>query len=311
MKRKGVLFTLTAIILLFFILTLFSSYKNFNLREKSFVIENRITTIKNFISDFERDAERALYIASYRSILGMSEYVASTSAYFDDTEAAFMELVINGTVQGIIMNVTNSSNLDLWEQKVQLQADNFGIDINMYNKSVTVSQTTPWQIRIDLDFFLNTSDKRGIASWEKSEHFETTINIRGFEDPFFIIGSQGLFSQTVQQSLYEHFVNLADNDTTNLSLHIEGGYYIASPKAPSYLMRFEGNTSNSSLGIESLVDVGQLIALDLQKNKSIVDHIYWSDLDPERFHVRNMSSWVKLDNESGRLADYDVDNLFE
>ena len=61
-------------------------------------------------------------------------------------------------------------------------------------------------------------------------------------------------------------------------------------------MRMEGNLSNSTFGIESLVNLAELQAQGLvTKDKSIVDYIYFGNQNPASYRINKTPEWFKLD----------------
>ena len=94
-------------------------------------------------------------------------------------------------------------------------------------------------------------------------------------------------------------------------LNVINGFYKASTKAPSFLMRFTNNLSNSSFGIESLVYIPLLTAQNLQvdESKSIVDYLYFSNVTgtAQVYDCENLPEWFRIDYD--HESDYDIDSL--
>jgi len=308
-NKKAMFFTIVALTFVAIAILAMNIDTKYRLKEKASEIETRVNTMNKFVRDTERDLERAFYIASFRSILGMNQYISLNGTYIDDAGSAFRELAVNGTLYSTEINVTNTSHLRLWEQKVNERANSIGISINFTDFEIEIGHSDAWTISIELDTVLSLWDNTGMASWTRDMSASTTLPVEGFEDPLYTLESNGLYLQKIEKTPYTDFVDEATNDTTDLIEHAEGNYYINSTIAPSFLMRFEGNLSNSSFGIESLVYAEELIPINLYEEKSIVDHIYWSDSDPEAFRIKNTNAWFRLDNESGRLEMYEVDYL--
>jgi hypothetical protein len=93
-------------------------------------------------------------------------------------------------------------------------------------------------------------------------------------------------------------------------LQLNNSYYVASTTAPSYLMRFEGDLSNSSLGIESLVNLEELNKQNIPVvNKTLVDYIYFNSTNnpTEYCNVQNMPDWFRIDQAHASF--YDITGL--
>ena len=73
-------------------------------------------------------------------------------------------------------------------------------------------------------------------------------------------------------------------------------------------MRMEGNLSNSTFGIESMVDLEEFASIGiLIYEKSAIDYIYWSETEPTIYGIQGMPSTFKLDND--HLDKYQVRHL--
>ncbi len=295
MNKRGMFFTLIIILLVLVVLITISFPKKYYLRDRSFIIETRITGMDRFIEDLSRDMDRALYIASFRALLGMSQYIASEGHYLPDVDAAFKELMLNETLNGSIFNVTKASGFNNWVARVQQETDALDMDLIVNVNSVHISQLSPWTVDISLETDVSLYDQKALAKWEYGQTATTSIEILEFEDPIYTVESNGTFINTIRESPYFQFVDLATNDTTNLSLLLDESYYIESPKGPSFLMRYGGNFNSSLMGIESLVDVTKIFSPTMKYNKTAVDYIYWSPDDPPSSRIDNMPSTFRLD----------------
>ena len=98
-------------------------------------------------------------------------------------------------------------------------------------------------------------------------------------------------------------------DTTNFKRHIDGLYYANSSAGPSFLMRLEGNLSNSSTGIESIVRLPDLQVQGIPVyERSSVDYIYFGNATPTIYIINNTyESWLRLDD--GHLDKYQASSL--
>jgi hypothetical protein len=308
-SQKGMVFTIVAIIFVLVLVSAYFVYNQYRERERSFSVESRIFSINSFIHDTERDMERALYIASFRALLGMTEFMAQNGSYVTGLPADFRELVLNGTIGGELMSSTNDSYLYLWVNKVREEANYIGIDFNISNESVSLEQISPWSISIEMNYTLGVSDLAGLASWSKRDTVTATIPVEGLEDPLYTVGSHGVLSNVIIETPYSYFVNRTTGNASNLLEHTKNSYYISSTSAPSYVMRLQGQLSSSPYGIESLVYSQSLVVLGLYQNKSVVDYIYWSGSNPTNYRISGMPSWFRLDNQSSHLANYDAEGL--
>jgi len=114
----------------------------------------------------------------------------------------------------------------------------------------------------------------------------------------YLIETNGRIVRKIQKTPYYPFVD--KTNVSNLTAHLYGSYYVASPFAPSFLQRFEGKkiADPSGNGIESLVNIEELVKKGIQpKTKTVVDYIYFSSNNPPSYQIQGMPSWFRIDNE--------------
>ena len=295
--RKAVFFTFTACV--FLSLLIFSSNvgNNYEMRQKSFVLETRIDSMNNFISDVENDVEKAIYIAGFRSLIGLEEHIVSTGEYLSDLDANFSELFFNGTINGVNSSFMVNNTFTDWMDRIEDEADKIDIIINFSIQNTSLSQDNPWEVRIDMDLIIDVVDKKDVCRWNKNKSITAHIEIAGFEDPIYRLGTNGMFENRIEKTNFSYFVSGTNID--NLLNHTYSGYYTEFSGAPSYLMRLQGDFGESEYGIESLVDIDELVSMGISiKQKTIVDYLYFGTENPPRQSVSGAPSWFRLDNRS-------------
>jgi len=310
MNKKAVVFTMISIVFVGLIYMSMTINSGFTMREKSLVIGNRISSIDFFIKDLEKDIERGAYIALFRSILGIQQHITSEGEFLNDTQGVFKEVMINGSIDGNYMSVMNDTELSVWISKIQVEASKIAIRFNYTINDVRVYHDNPWILSLDLNVTMNINDIKGTASWSRDQIITTTINITSFEDPLYIVNTYGRVINTIEKSNITDFTD--GDDTTNLLEHIDNSYYIESNSSPSFLLRLSGNLSNSTYGIESIVNLKSLEDVSLIiEDKSCVDYIYFSSQNPASYSINNTYNWFKMDNVSNHLEVYEVAHLVE
>ncbi len=319
-NKKGVLFTVVVIILLSVIIFKLTIETETRLKEKRLPIETRVNTVDDFIGDLERDISRGLYIASFRALLGLQQKVTEQGVYVTDLNSSFNELVINGTYEGVYVDVIDQAEMSEWIERIGEKAEELLIDVDYDILDVRVAHVTSWVIRIYIDVVLEITDTKGTASWLRESTITADIDITGFEDPLYTINSNGGIIKTIVRTNITDFVTDID-DTTNLLTHLGGSYYATSNISPSYLNRLEGNLRPSEFGIESLVDLREFEDLEaygitIKDDCSIVDFVYFNSScsDIDNYLINNTYSWFRMDDiqvnaSSGHLDLYEVRDL--
>ncbi len=287
------------------IVSSFSAQTSYREKEKLGVIETRVNTMNSFFKDVKKDLSRGLYISGYRSFLAMTEYVNTYGDYIDDAEGRFSEAMINGTVKNVQIDVIKNQTISDWAEKIETKAQKIGLDVDINLINISVSHIDPWTVGVTASVSIKVNDTREVISLSKIDTISSTISIIGLEDPLYVINSNGRVFNTIYQGNSSSFGNF-----TFVVSHLNLSLYIASISAPDYLMRLEGNLSNSSFGIESLVNVNDFTLQGLNaKQRSNVDYVYFGNqslsvcLVNETINDPNYN-WFRLD--SGHLTKYNA-----
>ncbi len=302
-NKKGVFFTFVAIVLAAVIVFSFTAQTTYRLKDKMNVIEARVSTLNSFFDDVQKDLSRGLYISGFRALLAMGEYIDTEGVYIDDVDKRFEEAMINGTVNLEVIDVIKNQTFVDWAEKIKVQALKIGIDANISIINLSLYHVDSWNVAVSAYVDIRVNDTKGTASFSKVKEISSTIGIEGFEDPLYVINSNGRVFNTVVKTDVADF-----NNVSQLKRHLNYSYYIASSSAPNFLMRLEGNLSNSTFGIESLVNINDFTQQGVSATtKSHVDYIYFSNQSPS-FCVVNETqsdssfSWFRLDE--GHLPVY-------
>jgi len=285
-NKKGVIFTILAITMLSLFAISFSLYSFIEKDSTNY----RIKTMNNFVFSIEQDLPRQLYISGYRGIFLMQKRIIEKGEYINNVNQSFNELFFNGTLNGIDEDLMNGAKFIDIQNSLNEKASKMNAEISFYNPSIKITQENPWNVKIILNTGLLIKDKSEDILWNKTKEITSLVSIENFEDPLYIVNTNGMISNKFNKTIY----NLPDN----LYEHLENRYYINSTLAPSFLNRFEGNLTKDENGIESLVYLPDLSNQGISiKDKSCVDYIYFSSSNPSSQIISGMPSWFKLDNE--------------
>lgn len=308
LNKKGIFFTFIAIGLVSLVVYSFVIHIGYIYRDSMFVIETRVNTISSFIKDVEVDINRGFYISSFRALLAIQSNIASNQSFIPDVEAAFEEALFNSTVRNESNHLIVNASFTDWVEKIQEEADKIDLAVNITAQNVTLNQSGPWTINAEMDILINITDKKKTAYWVRHKHITTHLDIEGFEDPVYSQSTYGKVTTSIKQANSTNF-----NDLDVLKEHISNSYYIESERAPSFLMRMEGNLSNSSMGIESIVNYNKLLVQGITpKTTSMVDYIYFANgtVSSCKINETNNESnhdWFRLDDtDNYHLNKYDV-----
>lgn len=297
--KKGMFYTLLSVILIFIFILFIKSNAQTKLNEKSDLVKVRIDTMNNFMESVEQDLQRYVYIAGFRSILSFNQYLLTANSSFEDVQLAFQESIFNGTVNNQAELLLTGSSFSDWSSSIQEKANSVNIDLKFNNPEIYVYQTDPWHVKIDMNVTILASDLAGFASWNYRTKVTSTISILGFDDPLYIIKTQGrlvnIINATIYEGNYTHQLSEDDWDVANLRDHVSKMYYTENSDAPDFLMRFEGKLTSSPYGIESMINLDSLSSRGLPIYEySVIDHKYWSSSSGR--HIPSMQSWFSIDS---------------
>lgn len=302
-NKGGIIFTTLVIMILFLFLISLTFYSVIKDRQ---AIRDRVETMNSFVLSLERDMERQVYISGYRAVLSIQSYITETGNFVVSAEDSIGEALLNGTINNQTVGLMEGYKLSEWQSRVSELGSKVNTVINYSIINVTVTHEDPWEISIKMRINISIKDKGNQSRWDKIHTIKTTIKIEGFEDPMYVLNTNGLISNQIKRTPYTAFVN--GLDFSNLSAHSNNSYYKSSPAGPSFLDRLEGKTSANPNGIESLVNLAKLSSQGIPtQDKSVVDFIYFSSLNPPKCNVlpAGMPSWFKLDEN--HLPTYQVE----
>lgn len=305
MKKKGAIFTLLSLVMVSILFLLAQTNLSEPVQSSSYVVHDRIDSTNYFIQDLERDIKRSTKIATHRGLLGIQQQVTSEGNYLHELDEAFNEMIVNGTYNNTYLSIMNNTELKTWFKRINQEANKLSIHVDYRIQNVSVEHTNPWEISIRMGIVLNVSDKAGGAYWNRDKVIESNLSIIDFEDPLYNVKTKGRIVNTIEPTNITNFID--GENTSGLVEHVDGRYYIENNASPSFLMRLEGNLSSSPHGIESFVDLRRLEDMGIStKEKSTIDHIYFSEQDPQNWVINNTYSWLRIDNQTGRLEDYNI-----
>jgi len=291
MNKKGFTYIIAVSFLLVTLIVVYLNVTNYGFQDQQELYKSRILAMNSFVQDFNQDVHRASYISSFRTLLSLEDYVAVTGDFFNNTEEQFRETFYSGKINGSDVELMNGSSFEDYLIKVNYVAKKIGLFSNVNVTNITLSQSDPWSIDVVVTIIVNITDKHNIANWFYTKNYSTKVPIYDLRDPLYSTFTFNRIPNTIRQLDVDYLVN--GTNTTNLQLLINGSYYLASSKAPSFLQRFENDVSPNPNGIESVVNVGTISAQDIDVCEDCIklDYMYFNDLTDDKLcDVQNIDS---------------------
>lgn len=232
--------------------------------------------------------------------------ISEKGIYITNINSTFEELFYNGTLyqedQTLMQGVTLSGIIN----SINNKASESNVNVSITNPILSVTQEDPWNVKMVLTTDIFIKDKSNLALWNKTLTTIAYIPITNFEDPLYIISTNGKVANNINRSVNQTFV--VGSDVSNLLDHVTKSYYINSSLAPSFLDRLQGINNPNPNGIESLVYLPKLVTQGIPiDTKSAVDYIYFSSNNPTSFQILGMPSWFRIDDN--HLDIYQVSGL--
>jgi hypothetical protein len=300
-NKKGIFYAILSILFVSLAVFVFLyQYSGHQQRDRMSVIETRIYSLNDFVLDIEDDLGREIYISGFRTLSALVNHVVKEGEFLTDFNSNFNEAFINGTINNQTAELMNQSTFDHWVSKIQTIADNQDINTTIGLNNISVYHSDAWHVDISANFSLEFKDLRNTANWTRNITITQSIDIRGFEDPLYVVNSYGRVTNIVNQTIHEGNYTSGSGpsfDPDNLEEHAENSWYTENSNASSYLMRLTNNLSASPHGIESMVNLQELTQHGLTvEEKSVIDHIYFSNTSTTDYHVNEMPSWFMIDD---------------
>lgn len=309
-NKKAVFFTFIAILLSAIIILSFVIHTEYRLRNKMFVIETRIDTLNDFVQDVEKDLERGLYIASFRAILALEQYILENGIFLDDLSSDFEEALLYGELNNSPVSIIQGASFTDWTEKIKEEAEKIDIAIDFEIKNVSIYHISPWAVSVAVNVSFGVSDVKETGAWQRDRSILASIDIYNFEDPLYTINSYGRVVNTIRKTPVKDYIN--ESGAAGLRAHLNASYYIASATAPSFLMRFENNLSSSPYGIESLVNLVEFNQQSIPPlGRSAVDYMYFGDMPTTDLSCADMPSWFELDTDHAHWTKYECDEYVQ
>lgn len=298
-QKKGYVYTIAVIFFTGLLLAIFYTQSNIGTTSNE---QSTTMAMDDFLNDFEKDAERAAFIAGFRSLIALEEHVASQGEYLNNFSVRFEEAFLNASVTGITYEVIQNATFEDYLTRVRHEARKTGLKFNAQVQNVTVYHLTPWNVAVDFTTRVLLNDSRDRTRFDYEKTFSSSFSILDLRDPMYSVETNNKAPNTVRTIAYDEFIDDTGdkNDTTILSLFLDESYYTASENAPSFLMRFSGNFSSDENGIQSLVNLNELDTqgIDIGDTYSVVDHEYFAAVGADWCNIQNMPNYFKVTDEN-------------
>ena len=155
MNRRGVVYLMAAVLLVGILLTIMYTTTLPTTRDKAESEFARIASMSDFLHDFSTDVHRATHIAGFRSFIATEQYINEKGDFLTDPAPVFIEVFMNGTIDGDAYQIMTNSTFGEYLQRVNTEAKKIGILLNATITNITLNQSTPWSVDITFEMEIN------------------------------------------------------------------------------------------------------------------------------------------------------------
>ncbi|MCJ7478575.1 MAG: hypothetical protein MUP63_00155 [Candidatus Nanohaloarchaeota archaeon QJJ-7] len=176
----------------------------------------RVDEVFYFLQSVESDFDRATDIIGRRSMTAMGNRIVNNGSYLDDSQEAFSEAFINGTINGTLAPLMNRSSFSDWSESMEEQAEDSGYNLTASIESIEVGSEPPVTALINATYQFNLSDDITDTRFERTKNVSQEISFEGVEDSIILIESAGR---------YTNFFSSCRTDTPAEQLSTGGNWF--------------------------------------------------------------------------------------
>ena len=273
--KRGVVFTIIAIVLAVFFTLIFSARVEKPLDYKTEILETRISVLSDYMNAFFDYAEGTASIAGYAALQGVISDISTYHRYYDqsdefETNYTYCIKTGNLTTSKYCPNMTNSTLTYFLDQLRNIAEDELNINSNYTINHVSVNQTTDaFSVEVILNLSMKVND--AYANISDTRVLTSSVPIAGLLDPLYLLN--GTYNQTINPYKNE-LGNWAYVDLQQLyNTHAYRRY----SEGVSFINRIKGDFSpGDDYGIESFVNYTHP-GVTYDYNDTMVDYLFWQN----------------------------------
>ena len=281
-NKKGLVFTILALIISSFILVMFFYIIEMPVDYGVDVTRIKIRTTNNFIDQADDIVRTQAKISSRIAINTLIARIESTNNFFPNFDEEFAKCLTTGEYGSGIGCGDNTNLKELIEENLTtFLREHVGIEADFEIRNVRLDQSNPWELEVHLDFIIRIEEE--LTSWRITESINESFTILGFKDPIKINKDISLIDYTPANSV----INIGDRHKainedwtevpSTLNSLVMNGNYFEYDLGISFLNRLRGNLTPSELGILSIepiiIDGGNVV----RSGSSSLDWHFWQE----------------------------------
>ena len=253
MLKKGVVFSLIAIMVIAFLVIVFSGNLLIPLNQDVSATQARVNALDRFVQRFPWQVSVATKVQGQQAFEQLSETLLLERAYVTDVQAAFNACLMNGTVlvQGnpLVQDCgTMRSQTLLLALETLANTSTQALHMNLtYNfSSFIVTQQTPFEVIVQANLTYIVGDE--VAQWNRTVPLSATLEIAGVTDPYYAVELASP-AYTINPTQFTSW------NLTNFQAFLANKQYRYQANGTMFLDRYTHSVQRSDCcGIESVID---------------------------------------------------------
>lgn len=217
----------------------------------------------------------AIRTSGKKAVVGLTKEIASTNSFISNVSGNLSLIIISGnmspTKQILLPRETLKYKLESFANKSRdVLHTTFDFTINSME---VIQDNRTGGFRVGVELNLSYLANNTLAIWNKTSVYFIDFEITEMKDPLYIIGAQQTVNNTIKEAGNESW------ELSHFQEHVLEGTYKLEPLAPSFLQRFENDTSGSECcGIESIFYNATLYPPFVSRNLSYVDYCFFTNV---------------------------------
>jgi len=318
-NKKGVIFTVLAIVLAVFFTLVFSARIEKPVDYKTGVIETRISILNDYMESFFDYAREVGSITGYSALQGVIQDLNTPPKGYNpnfETQYAYCIRTGNLTSSKTCPGMINKTLTHYLDNLRDVAKTNLNINSDYRINNINVTQSTGDAFSIGLIINLSVDIDDAYANISDTRLITSIVSIEGLPDPLYLLN--GTYNQTIKRTSINKpageiggFWNHTDLQQLYYN-HEYRNYY----DGISFIRRIKGDLAyniNDKYGIESFVNhTHPAVVARTTDNHSMVDYLFWQDITlPCEAQGKNYIVKIVNDsiiNSSGKPRDFQLDD---
>ncbi len=280
--ERGLLYSIMLLLLLAPVLLFIFSYSNTASQKNAQLVSHiRGSEMASFSSSVTQDVPRVLEIAGKRAIVSAINYIDINGVPLDDAELRIRELMVNNSLYGGHQPAMDGASVADWTVNLAALGAQRGFNVTVNITGVRITPKDAFTLNMTAYLQVNITDTVQPVNITRTYYDYKDIPISGFEDPLYVLNSQGFIKRAFTVNKSSAFGTAAFDNFASKA------WYVPSSTGPSFLDRLEGKFYAQSkyssqtpalIGLDSMVNITEfeIRGLPVRHNQSTLDYHFFN-----------------------------------